>query len=533
MTTIPPGGTVIAESPVVRRQGGKVPLSGHPVVAQMAETGRPVLAQVHPDDPHASLTRVDLQGLGIVTVLALPMINREQMIGAIELGSTNPAAFGADERSLYLTVATTVGASLENARLLAAEQEARRTADTLREVARVLNASLDPQEVLQLILRELQNVVRYDSASVMLIDHDMLRVAAWRTNQSDVRFTSRQVYTLQDKKGIAQVLQRQQPLLIDDTSISPYWSHTPDSNPTTRSWLGIPLLAESRSLGILNINARQPHAFDERDLEVALAFANQASVALERARLYEESVRRIEREMQIAREIQSNLFPKQLPTMDNLQLWAESFPAKETGGDFYDVIALPDQRLAVMIGDASGKSIPGALLMAVARSTARSEALNYDTPQDVLSQTNRLITADVPHHSFVALSYAILDVPAQQLCFANAGQLMPLRYTAAGALEYLYAPPGLPLGIDENYRYAPLDVALHPGDLLLFFTDGVVEAHDRNRELFGFERLEGLMIEYGKLPPRQLVYQIVKAVQGFCGDMPQHDDITLVALRVG
>jgi len=272
---------------------------------------------------------------------------------------------------------------------------------------------------------------------------------------------------------------------------------------------------------------------------VALAFASQAAVAMENARLYQESVTRVEQELEIARLIQRNLFPRTLPQVEGLELAARCLPARETGGDFYDVIQLREQlgdvrgQLALMVGDVSGKSIPAAMLMAVARSIARSEARDHQTPPEVMRETNRWVSEDVPPRSFVALCYATIDLHTQRLALANAGQLAPLRRRRDGRIEYLEAPGNtLPLGIDPTTPYAALDVALEPGDLLLFFTDGIVEAQDAGHALFGFERLEALLHTHGDLAPDQLIDRVLRAVGQFAGSAPQHDDMTIMAIRI-
>jgi serine phosphatase RsbU (regulator of sigma subunit) len=214
-------------------------------------------------------------------------------------------------------------------------------------------------------------------------------------------------------------------------------------------------------------------------------------------------------------------------------------PARETGGDFYDVIVLREEQqarraeLGFMVGDASGKSVPAAMLMAVARSIVRSEARDHHTPQDVMRETNRWIAEDVPPRSFVALSYATLDLATRRLALANAGQLAPLRRRAGGQIEYL-EPPGdtLPLGIQPDTPYDTLELALEPGDLLLFYTDGIVEAQNFQHELFGFERLEQLLREHGDLPPDNLIDLVIRAIELFTGSAPQHDDMTIMALRI-
>jgi sigma-B regulation protein RsbU (phosphoserine phosphatase) len=425
----------------------------------------------------------------------------------------------------------------ENTRLFQAEQAARRTADTLREVARVLSSSFDPVEVLHLIVRELGKVIPYHTASILLLEGEQFRMAV---QGGDAAFNppAHSTFRVEELNAAALVVQRREPLVIADTQSALEWTPV-EGAPLLRSWLGAPLIAKGQVRGVLNIGATEPDRFTARDAEVALAFASQAAVAMENAQLYQESVARVEQELEIASGIQRNLFPRALPQVAGLDLAAWIHPARETGGDFYDVIVLREEAddrralLALMVGDASGKSIPAAMLMAIARSIARSEARDHQTPPEVMSETNRWIALDVPPRSFVALCYATLDLETHRLALANAGQLAPIRRRASGGIEYLEAPGvTLPLGMVPDIPYAALDLPLQAGDLVVFYTDGIVEAKNVDGELFGFERLEALVGEQGALPPQQLIERIVAAVNEFAGARAQHDDMTIVALRI-
>ncbi|MCU0495686.1 MAG: SpoIIE family protein phosphatase, partial [Chloroflexaceae bacterium] len=412
----------------------------------------------------------------------------------------------------------------ENKRLLVAEQAARRTADTLREVARVLSASFDDlDEVLNLILAELNNVIPYDSASLMLRENGRLRVVAcqgWPPDQqpSGFRFQPHDM-------NVVQVMDAGLPVIIEDTASNPYWISTPYSA-HVRAWLGVPLVSRGQAFGILSIDSRQLQRFSQRDAEVALAFASQAAVALENARLFQESVTRVEQEMEIAREIQSHLFPQTLPEVPGMELAACCLPARETGGDFYDLISLDEGRLGVVVGDVSGKSLPAAMLMAVARSVARSESRHHDSTSDMLHATNRLIAQDVPPHTFVALTYASFDSASRLLTVSNAGQLTPLVRRADGSVSHLDAFAAFPLGIVKDVRYREQLVTLDGGDVVIFYTDGIVEAKNSQGELFGFERLEALLTTCGDTGPQQLIDTIIAAVNSFTGPVPRHDDMT-------
>jgi sigma-B regulation protein RsbU (phosphoserine phosphatase) len=330
------------------------------------------------------------------------------------------------------------------------------------------------------------------------------------------------------------VVRRREPLLYVAGQGEFPWMRLPTSS-NIHSWLGVPLIARDRVLGVLNIDSRasgQPaRVFTERDVEVARTFGNHAAVAIENARLYQESVTRVEQELEIARHIQANLFPRELPAVPGLTLAARCLPARETGGDFYDVVDL-GARVGVIVGDVSGKSLPAAMLMAVARSTSRSEARNHETPWVVLTETNRWLCDDVPRNNFVALSYALVDPERRQLAMAAGGQLSPLLRRADGETQFLECPPSLPLGMHLGTEFSQLELELAPGDTLIFYTDGIVEAHDQCRELFGFERLEQLVREWGHLPPDELIERLLAEVHAFSEGMPTHDDMTLVVVRV-
>ena len=420
-----------------------------------------------------------------------------------------------------------------NTRLFAAEQEARRTADTLREVARVLSGSFDSREVLALVLGELKNVIAYDTASIMLPDGDVLRTVAANGFAPQQQTRGIPIYSERSAAGL--VVQTRLPQVIKDVQQSANWSHVTMVG-NIRSWLGVPLIVKGALLGVLNIDSRQVDHFTPRDVEVAQTFASQAAVALENARLYEESVTRVEQELEIARRIQSNLFPHTLPQMTGLELDARCIPARETGGDFFDFVLLDENEpgmLAMFVGDASGKSIPGAMLMAIAHSIVRSEARDHQTPEVVMRETNRWVVQDVPPRTFVALCYATLDLAHRRLALANAGQLTPLRRRADGTIDALEVDgPRLPLGIDPTVVYECMEVELAPGDLVLIYTDGIVEAQNINHELFGFERVETLLRDFGYLAPGALCDHILAAIAAFTDGTPPHDDMTLVALRV-
>ncbi|WP_298820476.1 GAF domain-containing protein [Chloroflexus sp.] len=522
-------GEVVAEYPPVGTVGAKVDLRDNPLVAALRTTRRPQVILDIENDPRAAASRDRWRAMGVRSLVVVPLISREQVFGSISFDSFGePRSYDEEELELMMTVTTSVASAYENALLFAAEQEQRRTAETLREVARVLSSSFDPNEVLQLVLAELRKVINYDTSTIMLLDDQNLRIVSASGWPADDMPLGRILPVA--SSGAGQVVRERRPLLLVAPPDGTIWPPG-DIGERILTWLGVPLIAKGRVLGVLNIDSYRRYAFNERDLDVALAFANHAALAIENAQLYQESVTRVEQELAIARQIQSKLFPRELPNCPGLSVAARCLPARETGGDFYDVIDL-GSRIGVIVGDVSGKSLPAAMLMAVARSTARSEARNHELPRLVLAETNRWLVDDVPRNAFVALGYALIDPIEQRLMLANAGQIAPLLRHADGRTSFLETAGALPLGVQSSTRYNQIELDLAPGDTLVFCTDGVVEAQNAQRELFGFDRLERLVRHWGYLSPASLLDHILAEVQAFSEGRAAHDDMTIVVVRV-
>jgi serine phosphatase RsbU (regulator of sigma subunit) len=234
-------------------------------------------------------------------------------------------------------------------------------------------------------------------------------------------------------------------------------------------------------------------------------------------------------EMRVARNIQQGLFPRQCPQAKGHTLAARCQPARETGGDFYDFIEFRDGRLGMVIADVAGKGMPAALLMANARSTWRAEARNGHGPAETLRCVNRSLCHDINSNDFVTLLYAVLDPTTRQLCLASAGHPLPLIHNDADLREVeVY---GLPLGLQFDATYDEVQVSLAPGDTVLLYTDGVIEALNVSREMFGFERLMAFMQREGRRTAQVLVERALSAAHAFSGRAGQADDMTVMVLK--
>jgi serine phosphatase RsbU (regulator of sigma subunit) len=240
---------------------------------------------------------------------------------------------------------------------------------------------------------------------------------------------------------------------------------------------------------------------------------------------------RIEQELQVARSIQQASLPKEVPTLEGWQISPYYQPAREVGGDFYDFHLLSDGRLGLVTGDATGKGVPAALVMSTTCGMLQlaAQALDSSSPGEVLSRVNETLVARIPPNMFVTCFYAILDSKRGSLTFANAGHDLPYLRRRSGDCEELRAR-GMPLGLMPGMSYGEKETILQAGEAVLFYSDGLVEAHDPRGEMFGFPRLRALIAEHGE--ERSLGDFLMEELYSFVEEgWEQEDDITLLTLR--
>jgi serine phosphatase RsbU (regulator of sigma subunit)/predicted ester cyclase len=241
---------------------------------------------------------------------------------------------------------------------------------------------------------------------------------------------------------------------------------------------------------------------------------------------------RIEQELQVARRIQQASLPEEVPTLKGWEISPFYLPAREVGGDFYDFHLLPEGRLGLVVGDATGKGVPAALVMATTCGMLQvtAQALESSSPGEVLERVNEALLSRIPANMFVTCFYAILEPKSGQLAYANAGHDLPyVQCPHRGEAEELRAR-GMPLGLMPGMGYEEKEIVLDDGESVLFYSDGLVEAHDPEGEMFGFPRLGALVAEHGE--GEALVEYLMDELYSFVGDgWEQEDDITLVALQ--
>ncbi len=297
----------------------------------------------------------------------------------------------------------------------------------------------------------------------------------------------------------------------------------------------VPLVSQGELIGLIALGSRlseQDYSADDRKLLADLA--TQAAPAVRVAQLVSQQQRealerlRVDQELRIAAVIQQSLLPKGVPELPGWEVAVHYEPAREVGGDFYEFLEYDDGRIGFIIGDVTDKGVPAAMVMATTRSLLRAVTERLSAPGEVLSRVNELLLPDIPDRMFVTCFYALLDPGSGRVSYANAGHDLPYRQGMGGVSEL--RATGMPLGLMPDMRYEEFDVQLEPGDTVLFHSDGIAEAHDPNREMFGFPRLESLMTEApwtGGLIP-----MLLQRLEAFTGPgWEQEDDVTLVTLH--
>jgi serine phosphatase RsbU (regulator of sigma subunit)/anti-sigma regulatory factor (Ser/Thr protein kinase) len=299
----------------------------------------------------------------------------------------------------------------------------------------------------------------------------------------------------------------------------------------------VSLVSQGELIGVISMGPRlsqQEYSSDDRGLLNNLAV--QAAPAVRVAQLVRQQQiealqrERIEQELRVAQLVQQTLLPKSIPSLDGYHIDRYYQPARAVGGDFYDFIALPDARLGLVIGDVTDKGVPAALVMATTRSLLRAAAGRLESPGMVLARVNEVLCDEIPPNMFVTCLYAILDPLSGVLHFANAGHDLPYHYHRGGVDEL--RARGMPLGLMPGMEYEEKEIVLAHGEGVLFYSDGLVEAHNRARDMFSFGRLQGLLGAGFGQGGSALVNGLLDELARFTGPgWEQEDDITLVMLE--
>jgi serine phosphatase RsbU (regulator of sigma subunit) len=299
-----------------------------------------------------------------------------------------------------------------------------------------------------------------------------------------------------------------------------------------RSILCVPLSIKGKTIGVVYVDNRLTRGiFTPPDLELLSAIASNATIAIENARLYQVAVEkgRLERELQIARQVQVSLLPKEIPTYPGWEFSALWQPARQVAGDFYDFINLGHGQLGLLIADVTDKGVPAALFMALAHTILRACLHRPSSAAADMTRANRLICSGSTSGYFVTVFYAGLDLKSGQMTYVNAGHPSPIWYRPGEKVDIIpLIHTGMALGIDPTASFDQQVIQLKPGDYVLGYTDGVTEAFNQGQEMYGESRLQSEVIKYFTLKPSKILEAVLHSVTDWSTTPEYFDDITLL-----
>ncbi|GAB4150554.1 MAG: hypothetical protein Fur0021_13250 [Candidatus Promineifilaceae bacterium] len=408
------------------------------------------------------------------------------------------------------------------------------SADRLRllyRLSQTFNSSLDLDEVLNRVMDEVIAITRAERGFVMLRESDgHLRFHVARGIDQQTIDTPE----FHISRGLVKrVAEEGQPLLTSDAQSDDRLSMRHSVVYLgLRSILCVPMHSKNKLIGIIYVDNRlQAGIFTQVDLELLTSVAATAAIAIDNARLYQLAVEkgRLERELQVARDLQRTLLPRQTPQLPGWEFISRWQPARQVSGDFYDFIPA-NQQIGVLVADVSDKGMAAALFMALSRSILRA-SLGHVSPADGIAQANRLICADAANGMFVTLFYGQLNPVTGELIYVNAGHDPPLFYQADSDQWQILPRTGMVLGIDDTAHFAQRAIQMEADDFLLLFTDGVTDAINSRQEEFGWERLHRVVVDQRRAPAAALMATLEQTLHDFVGGSAPFDDITTVIIK--
>ncbi len=480
-------------------------------------------------DPDGDFTVEKSLGVRVRNMVAAPLDRGGVAVGVIEAVNKKGGDFSEYDLELLRLLAFDIASAVDNARTYEREIRERSENETLYRVASRMARSLTLDDVLEDILDAVAEIVHYQAAAIYILNRDDANTIEQLTMRG---YDPARKNTLMIKLGtgiVGWVCQTGRGVIIPNVEKDARYVNARE---TTRSEMAAPLLNGRKVIGAFNLESDKQNAFQDRDLRLLEAFASHAALSIVRAQLHDElkEKQRLERELSIARDIQRSFQPARSPELRGFDIAGVNEASEQVGGDYYDFIQITEGHLGIAVADISGKGIPAALIMASYRASLIAEIRNNYAIRTVLAKVNRLLVQSLEPGRFVTAFYGVLDVDERRLTWANAGHNHPILLRASGKLEELRSS-GTILGSFSDAVFKERTTELRPGDLLLIYTDGLVEARSPEAEEFGTQRVEGQLRALADRPSEEIIAGLLHALREFVGFKDVGDDVTLVVLK--
>jgi phosphoserine phosphatase RsbU/P len=474
-----------------------------------------------------------------ISEIAVPLtlVRENKIVGVITIESSEPNYFTRDHERVLNVLGNQLAIALEHARIYDELRQRAREMRTLIEIGHEITSLLDLDSLINSIGPMLDRLIDYDYLLVGLIDETSDEFV-WRIEDGyDFERKDRATRTGINNGIVGRAVRERRIQIVKDVLLDPdYYLAEGESIPGQRSMLAVPLIYEERVIGVIALESNRTNAFNEYQGRLVENLANHLSIAINNARLYADHVERersLEREILMARDVQRAMIPESPPHIKGFEIAARLEPALNLSGDFYDYIPFSGKRLGLMVGDVAGKGIRAAMGMAAARSILRSVARRGGGPTRVLRDANMRLHRDLGSQLLLTLVYGILDAETKTFQYCNAGHNAPLHVRASGKWRALKTG-GLLLGVFDKQQYKSETLHLEKGDLLFFYTDGLAEAHtpQPNRVEFGEQRILEYLLQHHHLRAHAIIDGALTLVREFSTGAHQHDDLTLIVIKV-
>jgi phosphoserine phosphatase RsbU/P len=501
----------------------RVPM-GKGVVGQVALTRQPILL----NDVKAADFYVAANP-EVCSEMAVPLIAKNRLIGVMDLESTEVGYFTPEHLRVLTLTASRIAQAIENARLYARVSRQAHTLEVQNEIAVELASILELGPLLERVGQLLRRLIDYQMFSIMLLDEKgetLITRYAWRFGYSHAPLRRIPVNT-----GLVGAAVREWRFInVPDVTKDPRYL---PMNEETRSELVVPLFYKGRIIGVLDMEHTRPQFFTEEHERILTTLAAQVAIAIENARLYQAvhaQERQLERDIAMAREVQLRLLPSTAPQLKNAEMAVRFLPARTIGGDLYDFVEYDPGRTAIVLGDVSGKAAPAALFAAMVSGIMRAAAGQQPQPAQMLTLLNEALQERKLESQYVTMLFALWDDETRTLSVANSGAVQPVH--CSGGQSVTVKAEGFPLGLFPEVSYDEIKVAAQPGDVIVFVSDGILDAENEKDEMYGDDRLAGMLCAHRSASALAIADAILEDVSRFQGAMDRFDDETIIVLRV-
>lgn len=501
---------------------------GQGVAGWAARYQQPVILNDITDDPRVDRKIEEYTGLKIRSLLTVPLIGKGQMIGVVEAINKFKGGFTEVDLDILTGLNNQMAVAIDNARLYRDVKKEALEKNLLYEIGKKLSSSLNLDILLNEIMASLKQVVNYDVGGIFLVDPEQNEIKSIYTVGYDPQFDDR----IQLKIGqglVGLVAKTNAPMVVADVTKN---EHYVNANPSTRSEIVVPIKVDDRLVGVINLESAELNAYDDYSLSLISAFASQAAISLERARLHENLItsKKIEEQLNVARIIQRTFLPKSNPVLPGYDISGTNLSSLQVGGDYYDFIKIVSDQTGIVIGDVSGKGIPAALIMASFRASLIAEIRNNYSIRTICEKVNTLLCESLEAGNFVTAVYGVLDSKNHIFTFANCGHDLPILLKNNDETDY-FREGGPVLGLSPDSKYESRAIMIQPGEVIVFYTDGVTEVFNDEGEAFGIKRLVGIVKTHKNEPAHKIEEIIVNEVKNFAGKKHVFDDLTMIILK--